>query len=259
MTTTSTHTEHEDDSWTVNIGDHPERTNSPLYARSRKHMVAAVKLAQPWIAGPPPYQDHHGGSCWVLPSGVNPVPLMYLLPAGIEWSAQFAADPAKVDPLRQAARALICAFTGTRTWYAGGLGMTAADLAILDTPITDAAGVATWTDSFWNASVPLPQSMHTGMPPKSLPGYHHAPKPIVDIRLFCRDDFTLFPTPGVAVVPMSPRGSGDGRVRVAWVDTSVHVQHLTETGAPLIVLEVGEILPAYHHVAHAAYHHQETK
>lgn len=250
----STHTEHENDAWTINIGDHPGRADTPLYGRSRKHMISAVQDAQPWIFGPPPYQDHHGGGVWVI--GTDGLPAMYLLPAGIEWSAQFCADPAKVDVLRRNAAALVDAFPGTRNWYTATLRMSAADLAILTTPITDAAGVAVWTDSFWNASVPLPQSYHTGMPPKAAPGYHHAPKPIVDIRTFVQDDFVLFPKPGVAVLPVAPRGSGDGRVAVAWVESDYHAMMAAlNESAPLTV---GDVLPADHPVARAAFVHQEN-
>lgn len=191
-------------------------------------------------------------------------PLMFLLPAGIEWSAQFCADPAKVERLRLAAEALVASFPLTEDWYTADLGMSPHELAILHAPITDATGVAAWTDSFWNASVPLPQSMHTGMPPKVAPGYHHAPKPIVDIRTFVRDDFVLFPTPGVAVLPLSEYGSGDGRVKVAWVDHEVHTEHLL-TAMPYksaqdlesAVLEEGDVLPASHPVARAAYVNQQ--
>jgi len=231
-----THTESESDGWTVNIGDHPDRKDTPLYVRSRALMIAAVKSAQPWLFGPPPYQDHHGGGVWVVTDDGKP--LLLLLPAGIEWSAQFCADPAKVERLRQSAEALVAAFPSTGDWYQHVLGMTAIDFAILYRPISTAVDVAAWTDSFWNASVPLPQSMHTGYPPKALPGYHHAPKPIVDIRVFARDDFVLFPSPGVAVVPVAPFGSGDGRVKIAWADDQV---------------KLGEILNEQHPLALAAF------
>jgi hypothetical protein len=49
-------------------------------------------------------------------------------------------------------------------------------------------------------------------------GYHHYPKPIVDIDHFRFSDFQLFVTDSAGrpavVVPVSPRGSGDGRVRL---------------------------------------------
>jgi hypothetical protein len=90
---------------------------------------------------------------------------------------------------------------------------------LLDTQIADAHGVAAWTDSIFNASVPLPVLAHTGVLPKGA-GYHHYPKPIVDIEMFKRDDFILFVTDQegqpAAVAPVAPRGSGDSRVRVLY-------------------------------------------
>lgn len=79
--------------------------------------------------------------------------------------------------------------------------------------------MAAWTDGIFNAAVPLPAAMHTGTLPAGA-GYHHYPKPIVDILLFKYDDFELFVPDGagriIAVTPVSPRGSGDGRVAIAW-------------------------------------------
>ena len=76
--------------------------------------------------------------------------------AGIEWSAQFCADPAKVDLLRQNAKRLydLLAPQVKQQLDPGGL---------LDTPITDADGIAKWTDSIFNAGVPLHPSFHTGV------------------------------------------------------------------------------------------------
>lgn len=216
MTAQSTHTEAEDHAWTISIGDHAKRADTPLYHRSRKHMITAVQACQPWYFGPPPYQDHHGGGVWVH-DGRSP--LLLLLPAGIEWSAQFCADPAKVDSLRSMAERLVVGFPQTAAWYAE-LGMTPEDLAILHTPITTPEHVAAWTDSFWNASVPLPADAHTGVLPKAA-GYHHYPKPIVDIETFKHDDFVLF-VGSVAVAPVAPRGAGIAAVRVLYDPSGKH-------------------------------------
>jgi hypothetical protein len=49
-----THTEHEDDPWEINIGDHPQRSNSPGYVRSRKLMIAIYKtLWRSWLFSRP--------------------------------------------------------------------------------------------------------------------------------------------------------------------------------------------------------------
>lgn len=137
------------------------------------------------------------------------------------------ADPAKVDLLRQNAKRLydLVAPQVKQQLDPGGL---------LDTPIKDAVGVAKWTDSIFNAGVPLHPSFHTGMLPAGAPpaasatgtapaagatstagtqaapaagaqappaatnaqpaGVHHYPTPIVDIQLFKYDDFQLWVT-----------------------------------------------------------------
>jgi hypothetical protein len=88
---------------------------------------------------------------------------------------------------------------------------------LLTHPITTADDVAQWTDSIFNASLPVPRGAHSGSLPSGA-GYHHCPKPIVDIDHIRHDDFQLFVTdpqghPAV-VVPVSSRASGDGRVRL---------------------------------------------
>jgi hypothetical protein len=129
----------------------------------------------------------------------------------MEWSSQFCADPAKVDLIRQNAKRLYAAFPGV----AQELGIQ----QLLDTPITDAAGVAQWTDSICNASIPLPTPAHTGVLPAG-GGVHHYPSPITEIEFFKHDDFQLWVTDQqgnpAAVAPVSPRGSGDGRVHVLY-------------------------------------------
>ena len=202
------HTEHEDDPWTIQIPDHPKRTDSPTYTHSRARMNTIAKGIKDFAYGDSPYEDHHGGGLWLKDADgwflVRNV-------AGIEWSAQFCADPAKVDALRRNARRLYAAFPDA----VDELGIR----ELLDTPITDAAGVAAWTDSICNASVPLPKPRHVGVVPGATTGgVHHYPSPITEIDLFRFDDFDLWvETPGgglAAVVPVAERGSGDGRTRV---------------------------------------------
>src|SRR5260370_33483622 len=124
----------------------------------------------------------------------------------MEWSSQFCADPAKVDVIRQNAKRLYAAFPGS----AQELGIQ----PLLDTPITDAAGVAQWTDSICNASVPLPTPAHTGVLPTG-GGVHHYPSPITEIAFFKHDAFQLWSTADqanpLAVAPVSPPASGAGR------------------------------------------------
>lgn len=221
------HTEHEDQPWTIDVGDHPQRTDSPGYRRSRALMVELVQASQPWFLGDPPYQDHHGGGLWVR-SGDHWN--LVLNVAGLEWSSQFCADPTKVDRLRQFAKIIIDAFPETIPGYEA-LGYVEGR-RLLDTLIVDAQGVAEWTDSIFNASIPLPVLAHTGVLPEGA-GYHHYPKPIVDIEMFKRDDFILFVTDHegqpAAVAPVAPRGSGDSRVRVLYATpgTALAASHQT--------------------------------
>jgi hypothetical protein len=206
------HPEKEDFPWDIAVVDHPPRRDSALYTRSRKLMNKLAATLDTWAYGPGPYEDHHGGGLWVKDDTGW---LCLQLPLGVEWSAQFCADPAKLDALRRVAARIIGAFPDTLPGYVE-LGYHDGE-AILTTPITDAAGVAKWTDSIFNASVPLPTHTHVGALPTGA-GYHHYPKPIVDIDHFRVDSFQLWVTdpdglPAV-VVPVAPPGSGDSRVRL---------------------------------------------
>ena len=203
------HTEHEDEPWTRRIPDHPPRTDSPEYQDSRDRMNQMAEAIDPFFYGAPSYEDHHGGGLWLKDDDgwflVRNV-------AGIEWSAQFCADPAKVDRLRLNARRLYAGFPDA----VEALGIR----ELLDTPIVDADGVARWTDSICNASVPLPEGAHRGYLPEA-GGIHHYPTPVAEIAFFKYDDFDLWVTDAagnqVAVAPVAPRGSGDWRVQVLHV------------------------------------------
>lgn len=231
----SVHTEHEDQPWEINIPDHPPRTDSPEYVASRAKMNELARAGTYY--GSDPVQDHHGGGLWLKDeAGWFIVKNL----AGIEWSAQFCAAPDRVDLLRQNAQRLYAAFPDA----VAELGIA----ELLSTPITDAAGVAKWTDSICNASVPLPAGLHTGVLPAG-GGVHHYPTPITDIELIKQPDFDLFVTDSAghtaAVVPMAPRGSGDGRVQVLWANGAHHVEH----GEPVV-------LDADHELARKAFARQ---
>jgi hypothetical protein len=215
----------------IAVVDHPPRTDSPAYRRSRTLMHELVETTPNWVLAGDQYQDHHGGSVWVKDQEGW---LCVQLPLGIEWSAQFCADPAKVDRLRQYAARVVAAFPGTLPGYQA-LGYPEGE-SLLRAPITNAATVSAWTDSIFNASLPLPADTHTGVLPRAA-GYHHYPKPIVDIDHFRFGDFQLFVTDSVGlpavVVPVRPRGSGDARVRLlAAHPASVYIHRLSGSGAP---------------------------
>jgi hypothetical protein len=133
----------------IAVVDHPQRTDSPAYTRSRALMQSLIATAKDWVLSGDQYQDHHGGSVWVKdPAGW----LCLQLPLGIEWSSQFCADPAKVDLLRQYAGRVVAAFPQTLPGYES-FGYHDGE-SLLSTPITDANGFAAWTDSIFNASYP---------------------------------------------------------------------------------------------------------
>lgn len=166
-----THTEHEDHPWTIQIPDHEKRTESDEYEASRAAMNAMAKGVHDFEFGASPFEDHHGGGLW-LKDDEGWFLVRNLV--GIEWSAQFCADPAKVDQLRVNARRLYAGFPAAVT----ALGIR----ELLDTPIVDAAGVTAWTDSICNASVPLPHALHVGVIPGAVTGgIHHYPSPIAEI------------------------------------------------------------------------------
>ena len=212
------HTEHEDQPWAIAIPDHPTRADSPTFVAARAKANELVRTIADFYYGSPPYQMHHGGSLWVKDAAgwflVRNI-------AGIEWSAQFCADPAKVDQLRLNAQRIYAGFPEA----VAELGIA----ELLSTPITDASTVAVWTDSICNSCVPLRAAEHTGLLPQG-GGEHHYPTPITDIQFFKHADFNLWvsdPASGTsaAVVPVAPRGSGESSVEVVYAQPGTALHH----------------------------------
>lgn len=231
------HQEHEDQPWAINIPGHPVRSDSPEYVKSRQTMTQMASQTGGLMYGQPPFEDHHGGGLWL--KDAQGWFLVRNL-CGMEWSSQFCADPAKVDLIRQNAKRLYASFPEA----AAELGIQ----QLLDSPITDAAGVAQWTDSICNASVPLPTPAHTGVLPTG-GGVHHYPSPITEIAFFKHDDFQLWVTDQqgnpAAVAPLSPRGSGDARVHVLYATPGSDLAHQvsqSEASSQPLILNAGHPL-----------------
>lgn len=212
-----THTEAEDDPWKINIPDHPARADSPAFiaAKNLAHAIMATLDGDPY--GPGPWQMHHGGSLWTFDDRGW---FLVLNTLGSEWSAQWCADSAKADLMRQNAVRHYAGFPKTIPQM---LAMGYKDAQqILTTPITDPQTLGVYVDSVFNSCVPMAAIVHVGVLSAQSPygGIHHYPKPIVDIQFFKRDDFTLWVVDGegntAAVTPLAPRGSGDGRVQVVY-------------------------------------------
>ncbi|MEU6273011.1 DUF6424 family protein [Streptomyces populi] len=212
-------TESEDHPWKIQLVDHPPRFESTFFQAAKKvaHKILAEMHEDDLPYGPRPtgtehWEMHHGGSLWVKGAGGW---RMYRARVGIEWSMQFCADPAKVDRLRREAAELVDAFPDTLPALAQ-LGYKDAE-RLLRTPITDADGVEQWTDSLFNACVPMGRGNHQGVLPK-VPGEHHYPWPVKGADFVRYDDFQLWVTlpDGThgAVAPVDRRGSGDGHVRL---------------------------------------------
>ena len=219
------HHEHEENPWTINIPDHPARRDSPGFRAAKKltHTILTTLGVDANFFGIGNVQMHHGGSLWLFDDTGW---FMVQNEAGIEWSAQFCTNPAKTEALRHNAKRIYGGFRKT-TPEMIRLGYEAAE-EILNTPINDAAGVATWVDSIFNSCVPLPALRHIGQLPKA-GGRHHYPAPITDIELVKHDDFVLWVTDPesntpAAVVPVAPRGAGVSQVQVAWATpgTALH-------------------------------------
>ena len=215
-----------------NVEGHAARTDSPEFVLARSTLHKIVTSIDPNPYGPGAIQAHHGGSIWLHGGQADNDWHLVLNWAGIEWSAQFCCDPAKVERLRQNAEAITAVFPDTipalqRVGYS--------DTAILSTPVTDAAAVARYVDSIWNSCVPIPQPQHTGSVKASDPlasGVHNYPEPMCSIPRVMRGDFVPFvvdaATKTAAVVaPVAPRHSGDGRTRVLFAEKGnpLHALH----------------------------------
>lgn len=205
---------------TENIEGHAARTDSPEFVNARATVHKIVSTLNPNPYGPPPIQAHHGGSVWVFDGTRWRLVLNW---AGIEWSAQFCCDPARVEELRQNAEAITAAFPQTLPQLKA-LGYKGENL--LHTPIADADGVAKYVDSIWNSCVPIPQPGHTGAVNAKTPtasGVHNYPEPMCAIPRVMHADFVPFvvdaKTGATAVVaPVAPRGANDPRVRVLFAE-----------------------------------------
>jgi hypothetical protein len=248
------HVEAEDHPWSAYIADHPQRTESTWFAAAKRtvHKILADPGPDGLPYGSGPWEMHHGGSLWVRSDGGW---RMYLARAGIEWSTQFCADPAKIDRLRRDALTLVSAFPDTLPALAE-LGYRGAE-EILNEEITDADGVGRYTDSLFNSCVPLTRQDHQGVLPAAA-GEHHYPWPVKSADFFRRDDFQLWVTlpDGThgAVTPLAPRGSGDGRVRL------VYARHGTPEGEAVVFAQrrhKAVILPSEHTLARQAYARQD--
>src|SRR5205823_10053891 len=112
-----------------NIEGHAARTDSKEFRAARSTLQKIIATLEPNPYGDGPIQAHHGGSIWLYDGRSWRMVANW---AGIEWSVQFCCDPAKVDALRQTAKAITDAFPQTIPQLEA-LGYD--DIDILTTPI----------------------------------------------------------------------------------------------------------------------------
>jgi Family of unknown function (DUF6424) len=83
------HSESETHPWSIQVPNHPVRSDSPEYVAARQKMNQIAAGATGLVYGSAPFQDHHGGALW-LKDDQGWFLVRNL--AGIEWSAQFCLD-----------------------------------------------------------------------------------------------------------------------------------------------------------------------
>ncbi len=225
----------------VFTADHPERTDSPEYLKSRKWLMGQaaggccicggpVDLSHPEAPGNAKgFEDHHGGGLYVgqVLVGFNLFPM--------EWSMGFGANPQKIAAyIKQLADAKLVKY---------------------DKDIKTTEDVMAWVDSQMNANVKLCRAHHIGHQSQHTPdangheavGIHNIPFPIFAAQATCdweRFDMWAGTTGTVAVSP-DPDKTNKGGVVVHYVHDSHPVK-----------LTVGQKLPLTHphsRTAHAGY------
>src|SRR5271165_1762834 len=205
------HSESEEHQWDINVPDHPTRADSPEYVAARKQMIELAANTTGLIYGSAPFQDHHGSALWL--KDTQGWFLVRNL-VGIEWSAQFCADPAKVDLLRQNAKRLYDLLSPTIKQELDPDGL-------LDTPIQDAAGVAKWTDSIFNAGVPLQPTFHIGVLPGGSARNSAVSQGNGDAsKSAASSDLTGTPDSGTAQAPAAAASSGASQPSAATAQTT---------------------------------------
>lgn len=248
------------DQETVWTADHPPRSDSPEYLKTRAWLMGRAAGGCFVCGGPvdlshPPggdvskgLQDHHGGGIYFWAENGTPV-LVGLNLFGLEWSLGFGADPAKVAGL--------VAELNEVTTRLGGQPYTPALATVAD--------VMGWVDSPGNANVKLCAPHHVGHENQHTPdvngneavGIHNGPLPIWLGQVTC--DWERWDMWGGSTGTLAVGHPGDDSktARVLYVsplhpDVGLYEAHrrLTFDGKP-------HVLPASHpnaRLAHAGSH-----
>lgn len=244
----------------VETADHPPRTDSPEYVKTRKWLMGEtqggcyvcggpVDLSHPEDPGNAKgMQDHHGGGIFLVPDSGDPV-LVGTNLFGTEWSLGWGADPARfaafVTQLNEVTKRL------------GGEPYTA--------EIATTEDVMAWVDSRGNANVKLCAPHHIAHEDKHTPdvngheavGIHNGPVPIWLGQATCDWDRWDMWGGSTGTVALGHPGDDSGSAHVLHVsplhpDKSLYDEHRAHMAA-------GEahVLPPHHphaRLAHAGAH-----
>lgn len=213
----------------VHVADHPPRSDSPEYNRTRKTLMAdygggcficdgPVDLSHPGVADSKGLQDHHGGGIYAV-LGDKPV-LIGLSLLQLEWSEGWGADPVIVQRMVQNQNAI-----------AGKLGA-----PTYDKPITDDASVMDYVDSIHNANVKLCAVHHIGHTKTRSKdsrghegvGIHNVPMPIFMYQLSCDWEHWDMFAGGTGDVAVAPDPQKPGHARLLYIDPDHEDQSVAE-------------------------------
>jgi len=207
----------------ITTADHPPRSDSAEYRRSRETLMTEyaggcficdgpVDLSHSEVEDSEGLQDHHGGGIYAVMGG-RPV-LVALGTLQMEWSEGWGADP-KVVAGMVANRNALLSKLGEPTY---------------GDPITDTKSTMAYVDSVFNANVKLCAPHHIGHPAQHSPdrrgheavGIHNVPLPVLLYQLFCDwENWDMFAgTTGSPAVAPDPRPGREGGAVVLHVDAA---------------------------------------
>jgi hypothetical protein len=219
----------------VETADHPPRTDSAEYVKTRRWLQQTGQGCI--VCGGKPIQDHHGGGITIAGSLVA----LNLFP--LEWSQGWGANP-RVVAGHVAALNIVLSRLGEATY---------------DDPIRTVDEVMAWVDSPHNASVPLCAAHHTGHETSHTPdaqgheavGIHNIPLPIWAGQVTC--DWDAFDMWGGSTGTLAVAPAPGGEVKVLHVAATHPDAALYAAHQRALLTGDEHLLPAHHIHARAGH------
>ena len=246
----------------VTTADHPTRSDSPPYNRTRKWLMGEteggcyvcngpVDLSHPEDpANARGMQDHHGGGIFLYPdNGGKPV-LVGINLFGLEWSLGFSANPAKVAAFVKQLNVVIAKLGGPT--YDAEIATTDDVMAFVDSPLNANLKMCSVHHISHETADTPDVNGHQGV------GIHHGPFPIWLGQVTCDWDRPFDMWGGsTGTIAVAPHRDGSKKVEVLHV-SALHPDR-TLFDAHQAALASGTIheLPASHphaRLAHAGSH-----